>query len=111
MAAGTWVTALAILAFTAVGQVPLVAAQGQWSVRVLAADDPVSREVAAVCAAVVLVVAVSVMVASWRHGRVLVDAWRECQEVAQMSPLMSQQRGRVYAHPLTHIPARPRRAS
>ncbi|MGI5138385.1 MULTISPECIES: hypothetical protein [unclassified Streptomyces] len=37
VAAGTWVTELAILAFTAIGQVPLVAAQGPWSVSVPAA--------------------------------------------------------------------------
>ncbi|MEV5878492.1 M56 family metallopeptidase [Streptomyces sp. NPDC052101] len=82
VAAGTWVTELAILAFTAVGQVPLVAAQGSWSVSVLAAEDPVNREVAAVCAGVVLVVVVSVTVASWRRGRALVDAWRECRHIA-----------------------------
>ena len=82
VAAGTWVTELAILAFTAVGQLPLVAAQGPWSVRVLAAEDPVDREFAAGCAAVVLVVVVSATVASWRRGRALVDAWRECRQLA-----------------------------
>ncbi|MEU8971510.1 M56 family metallopeptidase [Streptomyces monashensis] len=82
VAAGTWATELAILAFTAIGQVPLVAAQGPWSVSVLAAEDPVNRKVAAVCAGVVLVVVVSVTVASWRRGRALVDAWRECRHIA-----------------------------
>ncbi|WP_308117071.1 M56 family metallopeptidase [Streptomyces guryensis] len=82
VAAGTWVTELAILAFTAVGQVPLVAAQGPWSVSVLAAEDPVSRMVAAVCAGVVLALIVSLTVASWRRGRALVDAWRECRHIA-----------------------------
>jgi Zn-dependent protease with chaperone function len=81
VAAGTWATELAILGFTAVGQVPLVAAQGAWSVSVLAAEDPVNRKVAAVCAGVVLVVVVSVTVASWRRGRALVDAWRECRHI------------------------------
>lgn len=82
VAAGTWVTELAILAFTAVGQVPLVAAQGPWSVRVLAARDPVDREFAAVCAGGVLVVVVSATVASWRRGRELISAWRECRGLA-----------------------------
>ncbi|MET8952671.1 M56 family metallopeptidase [Streptomyces sp. NPDC004393] len=82
VAAGTWVTELAILAFTAVGQVPLVAEQGPWSVSVLAAEDPVSRNIAAVCAGVVLLVVVSLTVASWRRGRALVDAWRECRNIA-----------------------------
>ncbi|MEU6173722.1 M56 family metallopeptidase [Streptantibioticus parmotrematis] len=82
VAAGTWVTQLAILAFTAVSRFPLVAAHGRWSVGVLAAEDPVSREVAAVCAGVVLTVAVSVSVASWRRGRAMVGAWRECRRLA-----------------------------
>ncbi|MFL4907033.1 M56 family metallopeptidase [Streptomyces sp. MMS24-I2-30] len=82
VAAGTWVTELAILAFTAVGQVPLVAAQGPWSVSVLAAEDPVSREVAAACAGAVLVLLVSVSMASWRRGRALLGVWRECRELA-----------------------------
>ncbi|SEG90667.1 Peptidase family M48 [Actinacidiphila yanglinensis] len=82
VAAGTWVAELAMLAFTAVGQLPLVAAQGPWSARVLAAEDPVDREFAAGCAGAVLVVVVSVTVASWRRGRALVGAWRECRELA-----------------------------
>ncbi|SEN38709.1 M56 family metallopeptidase [Actinacidiphila rubida] len=82
VAAGTWLTELAILAFTAVGQLPPVAALGPWSVRVLAAEDPVDREFAAVCAGVVLVVLVSATVASWRRGRALVGAWRECRGLA-----------------------------
>jgi Zn-dependent protease with chaperone function len=82
VAAGTWVTELAILAFTAVGQVPLVAAQGAWSVQALAARDPVDREFAATCAGMVLIVVASATVASWRRGRALVGAWRECRELA-----------------------------
>jgi hypothetical protein len=71
------VTEPAIPAFTAVGQVPLVAGQGPWSVSVLAAEDPVSRKMAAVSGGVVLLVVVSLTVASWRRGRALADAWRE----------------------------------
>ncbi|WP_369395481.1 hypothetical protein AB5J72_22715 [Streptomyces sp. CG1] len=82
VAAGTWATGLAFLAFTAVGQVPLVTEQGPWSVSALAAEDPVNRKVSAVCAGAVLVVVVSVTVASWRRGRALVDAWRECRHIA-----------------------------
>lgn len=82
VAAGTWVTALAILAFTVVGQVPLVAAQGPWSVAVLQAEVPVSRGVAAVCGGGVLIVVVSVTAASWRRGRALIDAWREYRRFA-----------------------------
>ena len=81
VAAGTWATELAIVAFTAVGQIPFIAAQGPWSVRALEADDPVSREVAGICAGVVLCVVVSVTVASWRRCRALVDAWRGCRKL------------------------------
>ncbi|MET9073582.1 hypothetical protein ABZX95_15715 [Streptomyces sp. NPDC004232] len=66
-------------AFTAIGQVPLVAAQEPWSVSVLAAEDPVNRKVAGVVPAVVA----GVTVASWRRGRALVDAWRECRDSAE----------------------------
>lgn len=82
VAAGTWATELSILAFTAIGQVPLVAARGAWSVSVLAAEDPVSRKIAALCAGAVLVLVASLSVASWRRGRALVDAWRECRHIA-----------------------------
>ncbi|WP_406331744.1 hypothetical protein [Streptomyces sp. NBC_00203] len=58
MAAGTWATALALLAFTVVGQIPLVASEGMWSAEALAANDPVHRPVALLCGLVLLASAV-----------------------------------------------------
>ncbi|MFD4552998.1 M56 family metallopeptidase [Streptomyces sp. NPDC058469] len=81
VAAGTWATALALLAFTLVGQIPLVASQGPWSAGVLAANDPVHRSVALVCALVLLASVAGLTVVSWRRVRVLVDSWRECREL------------------------------
>jgi Zn-dependent protease with chaperone function len=53
--------ALTALAATAVGQLPLVATLGRWSVRVLRADDPASLSVALV-ACVLLIAAVAAAV-------------------------------------------------
>lgn len=73
-----WVGALALLAFTGVAQVPQVAAEGQWSVAALRAEDPVYRIVAAVSAPVPLVGVVSLVVAAVRQVCHLVRARREC---------------------------------
>lgn len=81
VAAGTWATALALLAFTLVGQIPLVASEGPWSAGVLAANDPVHRSVALVCGLVLLASVAGLTVVSWRRVRVLVDGWRECREL------------------------------
>jgi MFS family permease len=82
VAAGAWATSLALLAFTRVGQIPLIAAEGPWSVGVLAANDPVNRVVAVVCGLALLASVVALVVVSWRRVRVLVDAWRECRELS-----------------------------
>ncbi|MFF4500423.1 M56 family metallopeptidase [Streptomyces sp. NPDC001401] len=81
VAAGTWAAALALLAFTLVGQIPLVASEGPWSAGVLAANDPVHRPVALICALVLLASVAGLAVVSWRRVRVLVDGWRECREL------------------------------
>jgi Zn-dependent protease with chaperone function len=81
VAASTWATALALLAFTLVGQIPLVASEGPWSTGVLAANDPVHRSVALVCGLVLLASVAGLTVVSWRRVRVLVDGWRECREL------------------------------
>ncbi|MFS4092771.1 M56 family metallopeptidase [Streptomyces sp. AF1A] len=73
-----WAGALALLAFTGVAQVPEVAAEGQWSVAALRAEDPVYRIVAAVSALVLVVGVASLVVASVRQVHHLVRARREC---------------------------------
>jgi Zn-dependent protease with chaperone function len=82
VAAGAWTTSLALLAFTRVGQIPLVAAEGPWSAGVLAAIDPVSWTVALVCGLVLLASVLALVVVSWRRVRVLVEARRECRELS-----------------------------
>ncbi|MEV8568277.1 M56 family metallopeptidase [Streptomyces sp. NPDC051322] len=81
IAAGAWVTVLAMIGFTLVGQIPEVAEEGRWSPHLLAADTPVDRPVAAACAMAVLVCAVTLTVVSWRQARLMVDAWRECRDL------------------------------
>ncbi|MEU2872675.1 M56 family metallopeptidase [Streptomyces olivoreticuli] len=81
VAAGAWVTALAMIGLTFVGQIPQVAAEGRWSPHVLAADTPVDWPVAAACALAVPACAVALTVAAWRRGRAMVDAWRECRDL------------------------------
>ncbi|GAA0670028.1 M56 family metallopeptidase [Streptomyces thermocarboxydovorans] len=73
-----WAGALALLAFTGVAQVPQVAAEGQWSVAALRAEDPVYRIVAAVSALMLVVGVVSLVVAAVRQVRHLLRARREC---------------------------------
>ncbi|WP_236710542.1 M56 family metallopeptidase, partial [Streptomyces sp. 150FB] len=79
VAAGGWVAALSMLAFTLVGQVPAVAEEGRWSPGVLAADTPVNRTVAASAALLLVVCAGTLAFAGWRRGRLLVEARRECR--------------------------------
>ncbi|MFI1741616.1 M56 family metallopeptidase [Streptomyces sioyaensis] len=81
IAAGVWVTVLAMIGFTLVGQIPEVAEEGRWSPDVLAADTPIDWPVAAACVLAVLVCAVALTVASWRRVRLMVDAWRECRHL------------------------------
>ncbi|WP_329127080.1 M56 family metallopeptidase [Streptomyces sp. NBC_01465] len=79
VAAGAWATVLTMLALTLIGQIPLIAAEGEWSPSALARATPVDRPVAAACAGAVLACAITLTVVSWRNVRVLLDAWRECR--------------------------------
>lgn len=87
VSAGAWATTLALLAFTLVGQIPLVASQGPWSVGVLAANDPVGRPVALVCGLLLLASATHLAVAAWQRTRTLVSAWRQCRELPAAADL------------------------
>jgi hypothetical protein len=81
VAGGAWVTILAMLGFTLVGQIPEIAEEGHWSPHVLAAHTPLDRPVTALCVLAVIVCAVALTVTSWRRVRVLIDAWRECRDL------------------------------
>ncbi|MEZ0067298.1 Zn-dependent protease with chaperone function [Streptacidiphilus sp. MAP12-20] len=82
VAAGSWLGALALLAFTGFGRIPLVAFVGSWSTQALDAQDPVTGDVAAACAVLLLTATVALGVASWRRGRVLIAAFKECWQLA-----------------------------
>lgn len=81
VAAGAWVTGLAMIGSTIVGQIPQVAEEGRWSPHVLAAHTPFDRPVAGACALVLIGCAVALTVASMRRVTVLVGAWRECRDL------------------------------
>ncbi|MGW3738400.1 M56 family metallopeptidase [Streptomyces sp. NPDC005148] len=87
IAAGSWVTGLAMIGFTLIGQIPEVAEEGRWSPHLLAADTPIDWPVAAACALAVVACAVALTVASWRRVRGLVDAWRECRQLSTAGDL------------------------
>ncbi|MET9479521.1 M56 family metallopeptidase [Streptomyces sp. NPDC006638] len=77
VAGGGWAAALAMLAFTLVGQIPVVAAEGQWSPGVVAAHTPVARSVALACGVVLAGCGVAFAVSAYRRTRTLLDARRE----------------------------------
>ncbi|MDX3075865.1 M48 family metalloprotease [Streptomyces sp. MI02-7b] len=76
--AGGWAGALALLAFTGVGQIPEVAEQGPWSVTVLQAENPVRLVVAVVGGMALAGSAVALGVAARRQLRALLVARRDC---------------------------------
>ncbi|MCX4547698.1 M48 family metalloprotease [Streptomyces sp. NBC_01387] len=74
IAAGAWVAVLAMLGVTFIGQIPQVAAEGRWSPRVLAADNPLDWPVAAACAVGALGCLAALVVSAYRWVRVFVRA-------------------------------------
>ncbi|MFJ9034655.1 M56 family metallopeptidase [Streptomyces sp. NPDC102274] len=76
--AGGWAGALALLAFTGVGQIPEVAEQGPWSVRTLQAENPVRSVVALICGLALAGSAVALGVTARRQVRALLLARRDC---------------------------------
>lgn len=105
----SWLGALALLAFSGFGRIPLVAFLGSWSTTVLDAEDPVTRTVAAVCAAVLLVTTVVLGVVTWRRGRVLVAAFVECHRLPGDGELAVIDDARLEAFALPGLPGLPGR--
>lgn len=68
--------ALTALAATAVGQIPLLAALGDWSVRVLHQDDPTSLTLASLACVLLSVALAAAGRALVRRARALIDAAR-----------------------------------
>lgn len=79
--AGGSVGALALLAFTGVGQIPEVAEQGPWSVSVLRAENPVRLVVAVIGGVILVGSAAALGIAAPRHLRGLLRARRHCKRL------------------------------
>jgi Zn-dependent protease with chaperone function len=79
VAAGSGVFILAVVAFTWVGQFPLVAAHGSWSPTLLRRDSPVPAEPAILSCGLVAVAMISVTVATARRAWALFDVHRACR--------------------------------
>ncbi|MFC1417751.1 M48 family metalloprotease [Streptacidiphilus cavernicola] len=109
VAAGSWVGALALLAFSGFGQIPVVAFLGSWSTTVLDAEDPVTRTVAAICAVVLVASTVVLGVVSWRRGRVLIAAFLECHRMPGDGELAVIDDARLEAFALPGLPGLPGR--
>ena len=109
VAAGGWIGALALLASTLFGQIPQVAFLGAWSIRVLRAEDPVARAVGAACAAALLCATATLGTACWRHGRVLMAAFKECRRMPGSDELAVIDAARVEAFALPGAPGSPGR--
>ncbi|MBN9098216.1 MAG: M48 family metalloprotease [Pseudonocardia sp.] len=82
ISAAGWVWTLGLLAWTAVGQIPLVARYGGWSVPVLQADNPVAAPIAYTAAAALAVVTVLVARASIRRLRAVAHSWKLARSLA-----------------------------
>lgn len=80
--------ALALLAFTAVGQAAPVAAEGHWSVPALRARDPVITPVALASLMILLVAAAALLITAWRRLGALAEARRLCRSVRPGSELV-----------------------
>ncbi|MEU9096786.1 M56 family metallopeptidase [Streptomyces sp. NPDC048361] len=76
VAVGT-ATALGMMAFTLIAQIPAIAAEGEWSPRLVAAHTPVDWPVAAACTLVLAGCLGSLAVSAWRQGTMWLAARRE----------------------------------
>ncbi len=106
VASVSWLGALALLAFSGFGQIPVVALVGSWSTSVLEAEDPVARTVAGICAVVLLATTVALGLASWRRGRLLVAAFQECHRLPGDGELAVIDDARLEAFALPGLPGR-----
>ncbi|GAA2463227.1 M56 family metallopeptidase [Streptomyces mauvecolor] len=80
-------TALGMMAFTLIAQIPAVAAEGEWSPGLVAAHTPVNGLVAAVCTFAVVGCAGALAVTAWRQTAIWLAARRECRALPTGSDL------------------------
>lgn len=72
VAAGCWAYCLALMAFTVVGQIPVVATYGRWSLSAVRSGDPAPQAVGAIATLVLIVTAAASTTGLWRRGRAVV---------------------------------------
>ncbi len=88
LVAGCSVFVAGVLAFTWVGQLPALAAAGQWSVSDLRLADPIPTEVAAVCTVALLPAAAWWLRTAARRGQELVTLYRTCRPLRASGALV-----------------------
>jgi hypothetical protein len=88
VAAASGVFILGVLAFTWIGQFPLVAAEGAWSPTALRSDSPVPPGPAIVCGALVGLAALSFVLTSARRVWALLAVHRTCRDLTVVGGLV-----------------------
>jgi hypothetical protein len=87
-AAASGVFILAVLAFTWIGQFPVVAAEGAWSPSALRSDSPVPVGPAIVSGALVTLAAISVALTGARRVWALLEVHRICRDLTAVEGLV-----------------------
>ncbi len=87
-AAASGVFILAVLAFTWIGQFPLIAAEGAWSPTTLRSDSPVPAGPAMVSGALVSLAASSVLLTGTRRVWALLEVHRSCRDLTAVGGLV-----------------------
>jgi Zn-dependent protease with chaperone function len=88
LAAASGVFILAVLAFTWIGQFPVVAAEGRWSPTALHNDSPVPAGPAVICGVLVSLAAISVVLTGLRRIWALVEVHRACRDLTAVGGLV-----------------------
>lgn len=88
LSAASGVFILAVLAFTWIGQFPLVAQRGAWSPAALHSDSPVPAWPAALAGCLVMLALFSVLVTGLRQMRALVEVHRACRGLTAVGDLV-----------------------
>ncbi|QNE21324.1 M48 family metalloprotease [Kribbella qitaiheensis] len=79
---------LAVLAFTWIGQFPLIAARGAWSPTRLRSDSPIPAGLAVVSGVLVALAAISVVWTVTRRVHALLEVYRACRDLTAVGGLI-----------------------
>jgi Zn-dependent protease with chaperone function len=91
-----------LVALTGVGQVPVVAALGEWSASALRAHDPFPMASAVVCAAIIPLIAMAAVIFLVRRSRALLVAYRTCRHLPSSGSLVIVEHDRPEAFATPH---------